>query len=110
MENSHVESHDRYPAEEISGVTALRILDLAHPYFLKERKWGFGELTLKYYKGECKIWRIPDANAPFPRYRVQVMSSGITVEDKPIKGSPFWTAEAQRPPFAQGSDGKGRSS
>jgi hypothetical protein len=66
----------------VEWLTALRILGLAYPHFRAKRGMGLGQMILKYQSGECKIIRVNTDPPTMNTYRVQILGSGITVEDK----------------------------
>jgi hypothetical protein len=70
------------PKQEIPWLTALSILEKAHPYFRDKRGIGFGRLILMYQAGECKIMRLETEPSSSSMYRVQVAGSGITIAEK----------------------------
>jgi hypothetical protein len=77
---------DDFPhGPEIPWLVALGILELAYPYFREKRGVGFGQLIMKYQNGECKITRIEASPGSEESYRVQVMSSVVTIMGKDVK-------------------------
>jgi hypothetical protein len=71
--------------DEIPWLTALGILEVAHPYFREKRGTGFGQLIMKYQSGECKITRMEASLGAAISYRVQVLGSGVTIMEKDVR-------------------------
>jgi hypothetical protein len=76
----HKGSNTEAPAA-IPWLTALRVLELAHPHFHQKRGFGFGQLILKYQSGECKISRLDTVPPSANTFRVQILGSAVTVKD-----------------------------